>query len=178
MPLIYVIVGLSKIERLSLCGVMRRTGAMLVRIKPSPLSVQRAGAHMPTWQPASDDKWITPHTVQKIKSREWGQTFGSPHVWECVFIRGNGMEARLSRELSAHSSAMKLGQIRGVRRAESWMAHHVRLAGFWQTKSLLGKYSALWLMDWMEAGWLVHWSYGWRESWLLVLAWLITRLRV
>lgn len=50
-------------------------------------------------------------------------------MYESVFIRENGMEARLSRDLSAHSSAMKLQQIRGVRQAECWMSRHVSLAG-------------------------------------------------
>lgn len=82
------------------------------------------------------------------------------------------MEARLSRELSAHSSAMKLGQIRGVRQAECWMSHHVRLAGIGFSELLASQVSMGqlqcpladgldgWLDDMMEAGWLVHWLYG------------------
>lgn len=82
------------------------------------------------------------------------------------------MEAALSRELSAHSSAMKLQQIRGVRQAECWMSHHISLAGIGQNECLasylfIGQLQCPladgldgWLDDMMEAGWLVRWLYG------------------
>lgn len=68
------------------------------------------------------------------------------------------MEGRPSRELSAHSSATKLKQIRGVRQVERWMSHQVYLSKigcneFLAWWALRGTYSALWLMEWMD-GWM------------------------
>lgn len=62
------------------------------------------------------------------------------------------MEERPSRELSAHSSAMKLKQIRGVGQVECWMSHHVYLSKircneFLAWWVLRGTYGALWLME-------------------------------
>lgn len=74
-----------------------------------------------------------------------------------MFIRGNGTAAAASRELSAHSSAMKLQQIRAVRQAERWMSRHVRLgrdqalAG--QSECPLADGPEGRLDDTMEAGW-------------------------
>lgn len=68
------------------------------------------------------------------------------------------MEAGWSRELSAHSSAMKLQQIRAARRAESCslgrnelLAERV-LVG--QSECPLADGLDGWLDDMMEAGWL------------------------
>lgn len=74
------------------------------------------------------------------------------------------MEARSSRELSAHSSAMKLQQIRRVRQAECWMSHHSSLAWtghneFLAREVFMGQLQYPladgldgWLDDMMEAG--------------------------
>jgi len=100
--------GCTKTQGLGLCCELKRNGATLCPYQGNtPPSALHCSTHADMaatlsmwWQMAN-----TSYRAKKV--REYRPKFGSPHIWECVFIRGSGMEAWLSSKLSAHGNVTK-----------------------------------------------------------------------